>query len=479
MNNQYLTANNSYARVFSALLPENHQQADISRLRSLCKEIEALTSLLNCDMLDSSHADEYRQMIFSKKEQYVLSVQRTKIQEQKGKRKNGKEYIIFAARPNGESKYLKSANYEGLIDKLFSHYTGLNDSATLRSVFKDATLWKSQRNISGKTVVEYKRIWDKYYDRHAIVDIPLEKVDVFILTDFYEELCVKYHLTWKQLQNVRSVMSYIMSYCIKQRLIRHNPTTDVNYQDLPYARTGGRNDKIKKTPFPSYMLPDIISWCYKALEKPKTNPLHPLGIIIGVELGDRYGELKGLRWSNINFPERTITVDDQSVPMYSVNDDLSFSYEGHQLAGHIKGYEEPVPLPIPDEAYDALLRIRELGLDDEFVFPENHFRHGTFNNYIKKMAEELGLDPSKYSSHCLRATAATNLYLRTHDIFLVQRLLHHTTPEMTMKYVKDLNIAEKLRETMGKSLIEGSADQCGPKIISFPTKEKSPESLIN
>ena len=80
------------------------------------------------------------------------------------------------------------------------------------------------------------------------------------------------------------------------------------------------------------------------------------------------------------------------------------------------------------------------------------------------MAKDLGLDPTKYSSHCLRATAATNLYLRTHDIFLVQRLLHHTTPEMTMKYMKDLSLAAKLRESMGRSLIKEAADQCGPEI---------------
>ena len=31
---------------------------------------------------------------------------------------------------------------------------------------------------------------------------------------------------------------------------------------------------------------------------------------------------------------------------------------------------------------------------------------------------------------------------------IVQLLLHHTTPEMTMKYIKDLEINEKLRQSM-------------------------------
>lgn len=55
---------------------------------------------------------------------------------------------------------------------------------------------------------------------------------------------------------------------------------------------------------------------------------------------------------------------------------------------------------------------------------------------------------NRNSSHSLRTTAATNLYQKTHDIYQVQRLLHHTTVEMTMKYIKDLELNEKLRENL-------------------------------
>ena len=48
----------------------------------------------------------------------------------------------------------------------------------------------------------------------------------------------------------------------------------------------------------------------------------------------------------------------------------------------------------------------------------------------------------------LRTTAATNLYQKTHDIYQVQKLLHHTTVEMTMKYIKDLELNEKLRDNL-------------------------------
>ena len=89
-------------------------------------------------------------------------------------------------------------------------------------------------------------------------------------------------------------------------------------------------------------------------------------------------------------------------------------------------------------------------LDDVYVFPPNHFRYGTFNDKVKAAAASIGLNGEKYSTHCFRATAATNLYLKTHDIYQVQvqLLLHHSTPEMTMKYIRDLDINEKLRQSM-------------------------------
>lgn len=454
------------AELWTASLLASKKPLDLDQLESLMHEIDTITSLSGCDMLDRSRTAGYTKMIQEKKEQFVLAVHNTKIQEQKGTRKNGKRYVIFASRPNGESNYIKSATYEGLIGKLYDHYTGKSDETALKNIFKKATLWKAQRNISAKSIVEYKRLWDKYFANNPIADVKIEDLDVFTLTDFYDELCMQYKLTWRQLQHVRNVTSYIMDYCIKKRLISHNPANDIIYKDLPFARTTARKDKIKKTPFPLDMIPDIIDWCHRELKKPRVNPLHPYGIIIGLALGDRFGELRGMRWRNIDFEQRLLTIDDQSVPQYSINDDLTFNYEGHQLAGHIKGYEEPVSLPIPDEAFEAFLKIKDLGLDDEYVFPDNHFRHGTFNNYIKRMAGDLGLDPTKYSSHCLRATAATNLYQKSHDIFLVQRLLHHTTPDMSMKYVKDLDIARKMEEIMRGDLLNRHADHCGPKIAS-------------
>ena len=110
------------------------------------------------------------------------------------------------------------------------------------------------------------------------------------------------------------------------------------------------------------------------------------------------------------------------------------------------------------------MAIKNLGLSDEYVFPNGNFRYHTYNDKVKDAAKAIGLDAKDFHTHCLRSTAATNTYNSCYDIKQVQLLLGHTTPEMTSKYVKDWRGIEVLRETMSK----GVAD-----VIAAPECEKS------
>ena len=136
------------------------------------------------------------------------------------------------------------------------------------------------------------------------------------------------------------------------------------------------------------------------------------------------------------------------VQSYEIDDDLNIAYKGRKEAGHIKGYETEHVYSVPLDVWTALA-VALFNIDnakpDDYLFP---IRYNTLNDTVKKYAEEIGLDGKQYSTHSLRATAATNLYIMTHDIYQVQTLLHHTDVKMTMQYIKDLDIDEKLKESL-------------------------------
>lgn len=86
----------------------------------------------------------------------------------------------------------------------------------------------------------------------------------------------------------------------------------------------------------------------------------------------------------------------------------------------------------------------------------------TFNRTIRDLCRRAGIDETVklfkggcevegekwefVSSHTARRSFATNVYLRCRDIFLVSRLLGHSSVEMTARYICATEIPEELRE---------------------------------
>ncbi|MBR6357467.1 MAG: site-specific integrase, partial [Lachnospiraceae bacterium] len=106
------------------------------------------------------------------------------------------------------------------------------------------------------------------------------------------------------------------------------------------------------------------------------------------------------------------------------------------------------------------------------VFPQGNFRYHTYNDKVKKAASDIGLDPSQYHTHCLRATAATNTYNSCQDVRQVQLLLGHTTPEMTNRYIHNNRGIEVLRAARGTVEQQFGA-------LSAPKYTKNPPSKMD
>ena len=138
----------------------------------------------------------------------------------------------------------------------------------------------------------------------------------------------------------------------------------------------------------------------------------------------------------------------------------TFIDRGKKVVDRLKSHEKPRLVPLLPEGVEILQRIRALHLDDKLVFPPGNFRYKTYNDKIKNAAEAIGLSPKDFHTHCLRASAATSMYIYTKDIRLVQALLGHTTPEMSAKYVKDWRGADDLR----KALEQVQAAQKRPRL---------------
>lgn len=226
------------------------------------------------------------------------------------------------------------------------------------------------------------------------------------------------------LSTVYIIMGAALKLAVKQRIIRENPDEATNHP----------TPKCKKR---KSLIPEERE---KFLETAKKYFIYPY-IILAMTTGLRRGELLGLKWSDIDFENKTITVNRQ----------IQYT---RQPDGHYR-FVETVPkttqayrtVPLPDDALPVLANYKKLydiwlkaiGVETDFVFITSKgtpLNPVTVSVMFKKIREEAGT-PS-VSPHVLRHTYATKLAERGVHPKAAQKLLGHARFQTTMDVYTDV-----------------------------------------
>ena len=171
----------------------------------------------------------------------------------------------------------------------------------------------------------------------------------------------------------------------------------------------------------------------------------------------RIGELKGIKWRDIDWDAKTLRIQRQHVPGVKMNEDLTFSHLGEVDLDHVKAYEQARLLPLNEEALRILKQIQNLAIDEEYVFP---LRRNTYTDKIlQAVAFARGipayLDDGKRNPeladihpHSLRVTAGTAVFAKSSNIKVAQAFLGHSNPDMTNRYIKGLDEFNALKAVL-------------------------------
>lgn len=158
-------------------------------------------------------------------------------------------------------------------------------------------------------------------------------------------------------------------------------------------------------------------------------------VLLAVETGLRLDEENNLRWSDVDFRNKVITI-------------------GNKL---FKTKSKKVRrIPFNDRMERILLRNSNRQLEKskilrEFVFVQSNgkqYRKDTVSKSLKKVIKEAGL-PDELHWHCLRATAATRWASNKVPIFTVSKLLGHSTVNVTTRYYAGIDLDE-LRDAVNR-----------------------------
>jgi len=181
----------------------------------------------------------------------------------------------------------------------------------------------------------------------------------------------------------------------------------------------------------------------------KSQTLHDMALL-SLHCGLRFGEIAALTWSCVNLEQGTLAILNAKT-------------------GSRTAY-------LTDRA-KAMLESREQGKPNELIFQKRTNKKTgamaqaskTFGRIVDELKLNEGVTDRKQhvTFHTLRHTYATHLYESTHDLYLTQRSLGHSTGTMTARYAKMSE--SRLREgaaALEKAFAANGTKQAG-QVVNF------------
>lgn len=342
---------------------------------------------------------------------------------------NDGKRIFTKIKTDGKWKQILGYDIDDLYKNLYEFY--YNDSdITLTDLFPRFMLYRrDMKKVTSKTMQENKRDWNKYIKDSDVAKIPMRKLKPRDYIKLFENITKDRTLTSKSVSNIKSLLNKMYAYAIREELVEYNPIKSVDFSEFNYY-VPDNSDKVYTTENRQ----KLLSYLYNIVEP------YSLAIQLDFQLTCRIGEIKALRWENVDFDNRVISIKEQALSQREMKDDLTFDKTTTQVVPRVKGNKPQGKrnIPMTTEAKRILLLAKEINPDGEYVFmPYGRIMlTDTFNEYLKKYCNEAGVP--YYSSHKIRFTSCSTLYNKD-NLVEVSRLMGHSQVATTLMYLRNVH----------------------------------------
>lgn len=387
--------------------------------------VKLLQSILNNGIIDQTAVETIRDM--TKKE--IIKAVTEKLGHEPNIHTRNDGRIFTKIKACGKWKQISApAEYE-LYEKLYDFYFG-DANITLEQVYPRFMLYRRDMGkVTEKTILENAKDWKTFLQDNKIVRIPIRDLKTKDFIRFFEEITKERTLTSKRMTNIKSLLNKIYAYCIREELADYNPILSIDFSEFNYY-VPDNSDEVY-----SIENRDKLLVYLHDIEEP-----FALAIQLDFQLTCRIAEIKALRWENIDFENRTITIKEQALRQRKLNDDLTFSKHVVEVVPRIKGNTDRGKrvLPMTQEAMRILQLARKINPCGEFVFMPfgRLMQTSTFNKYLKKYCESA--DVPYLSSHKIRFTSCSMLYRSTNDLAEVSKVMGHSQTATTLHYLRNV-----------------------------------------
>lgn len=287
-----------------------------------------------------------------------------------------------------------------------------------------------EKILTPKTLESY----DASYIRisAAIGNIPLAKIETAHILSFYRQLdtCSRLNgqkgtLSARTKRKHHELLSRVFKKALQWRFLLVNPMDGIDPPKWRYKNNTEIPDK------------DELAKLFSALENETLK--HKVWIMLTFSTGIRRGELFGIRWNDIDFEEKTLSIQrsmsnvnhevtaketktPSSTRVISLSDTIVTMLKEYRIE-----YEAYYQQIVNTNIFEGVGRIK-----DEYIFITHTGRVShpdAFNNYLKAMTKRYGL--MNITPHTLRHCSASYLIANNVDIQTVAARLGHASTAVT------------------------------------------------
>lgn len=326
----------------------------------------------------------------------------------------------------------KDKNKRGLIPK--------NDKITLNQWFKIWLFDFKSNEIKASTIQRYDVIYRNYIENSELAGIKLRDLNSITIQNYYNNL-IKMGKTPITIKILNKVLKSCLKYARKINYIVENCCDHVILPKIPYRG----EEKVE-----IFTLEE-----QKRFMEVIRNHKHRLEFILTLGTGLRIGELVALKWDNIDFESGNLKVNKSIWRGYTIIDGKRKFVSQETMPKTPTSIRE---VAIPDKILEELTihkekqsetkeKYKEIYNDNDngYVFANiigEHMLSDTLSKSFVKVLKDNGFKHLKF--HALRHTYATRLFEKGVQLKTVQKLLGHSSIEITADIYTHVMDSEKI-----------------------------------